>query len=364
MEFREQKPKNKEKERCLLDGVCALLNSGGGIMIIKITNFDKFSSPLKKLDEYWSIFEEKLIPMIQPSVYCDVFDRKINGNEVFLFVKAPNHWCTVNFNLFTRLDTRALPATYEKVLNLLKERKKSANLPQVSLKDLPALPEEFRYQEVLPFHESKKIELKYYTSSNVLLHEKNSTHLETFAKNISAFGNGSGGLIIFGVEDKKGTIYGQPMQNDSPKEVENRVVSFFQGMSKAWSFSPEKGVHWDINFFPVVGKESNSVVVVKVAGMANLGGIFTKCPRCFELILNGEKEIHRLNLREWKKRMLRGIQDDSKGVLISTSFIVVFIQNISPFLIGSNPPTNLALTIFGRYGAGLSFAGACIIQSI
>ena len=324
MEFRGQKSKDKEKEQssrlqCLLDGVCALLNSGGGIMIIKITNFDKFSSPLKKLDEYWSIFEEKLIPMIQPSVYCDVFDRKINGNEVFLFVKAPNHLCTVRFNLFTRLDTRALPATYDKVLNLLKEKKKSANLPQVSLKDLPALPKKFRYQEVLPFHESKKIELKYYTSSNELLHEKNSTHLEALARNISAFGNGSGGLIIFGVEDKTGKIYGQPMQKDSPKEVENRVVSIVQEMSKGWSFSPEKGVHWDINFFPVVGKESNSVVVVKVAGMANLGGIFTKCPRCFELILNGEKEIHRLNLREWKKRMLQDIQDDSKGVLISTS---------------------------------------------
>ena len=318
MEFQKRKTKDKEKEKsntllCLLDRVCALLNSGGGVMIIEITDFNRFPSSLKKLDGDWSTFEEKLIRMIQPSAYHDVFDRQIIGDKIFLFVKAPNHLCTVEFNLFTPLDTKQLPATYDQVLNLLKQENKSANLPQVSLENLPALPKKFINENVLNFHESKKIQLKYYTSSNRLLDKNNRTHRECFARDISAFGNGSGGLILFGVEDKTAKTYGHSMQEDSTEKIEKRVVSFVHKMSEAWSFKPKKGVHWDINFFPVVGNESNAVIVVKVAGMANLGGIFTKCPRCCELRLKGKEEIHHLDLKEWKTQMLRGIQDKRKG---------------------------------------------------
>ena len=112
-------------------------------MNIKVTGWqnNKKVTPLKMLDDFWSNLEEKLITMIKPSVYDDVFDRIINGDEIFLFVKAPNHLCTVEFNLFTPLDAKKLPATYDKVLKLLKQRKKSTSVPQVPIQKLPALPE-------------------------------------------------------------------------------------------------------------------------------------------------------------------------------------------------------------------------------
>lgn len=293
-------------------------------MNFKVTGWqnNKKLTPLKMLDDFWSNLEEKLITMIKPCVYDDVFDRKINGDEIFLFVKAPNHLCTVEFNLFTPLDAKKLPATY-KVLKLLKRRKKSTSVPQVPIQKLPALPEKFMLNTVLKFHESKQIQLKCYTSNNGLLHNNNRTQRDQITEWISAFGNGSGGMIVLGVDDKTGKITGQLLEGNSKEEFEGKVSSIVYKMSQAWCFVPKRGVHWDLKFFPVEGKGSKSaltVVVLYIAGMQNLVGIFRKCPRSCELRpgLDGKEEVHQLNFEDWKQQMLCATEDESEGIEYSS----------------------------------------------
>lgn len=289
-------------------------------MNIKVTgwqNNDKVTSR-KMLDEFWSKLEDKLMPIINPSFYHELFDRTINGtDEIFLFVNAPNHWCTMEFNLFTPLDTKKLPATYEKVLKLLKQREKSSSVPQVPIQKLPPLPEPFVLNAVLEIHESKEVQLKRYTSSRGLLHKKNRTQQDEIREWISAFGNGSGGLIVLGVDDETGKITGQLLEGDSKDEVRRKISSIVDKMSQAWCFIPKRGVHWDLKFFPV--EKSNSamtVVVIYIAGMQNLGGIFTKCPRSCELRpgRDGKEEVHQLNFEDWKQQMLCTTRDESKGI--------------------------------------------------
>ena len=289
-------------------------------MNIKVTgwqNNDKVTSR-KMLDEFWSKLEDKLMPIINPSFYHELFDRTINGtDEIFLFVNAPNHWCTMEFNLFTPLDTKKLPATYEKVLKLLKQREKSSSVPQVPIQKLPPLPEPFVLNAVLEIHESKEVQLKRYTSSRGLLHKKNRTQQDEIREWISAFGNGSGGLIVLGVDDETGKITGQLLEGDSKDEVRRKISSIVDKMSQAWCFIPKRGVHWDLKFFPV--EKSNSamtVVVIYIAGMQNLGGIFTKRPRSCELRpgRDGKEEVHQLNFEDWKQQMLCATRDESKGI--------------------------------------------------
>ena len=261
--------------------------------------------------------------MIKPSVYDDVFDRTINGDEIFLFVKGSDHLCTVNFNLFTPLDSRALCATYDIVLKLLHQRKNSTSVPQVPIHKLPALPEKFKINTVLTFHESKQIQLKCFTSKNGLLHNNNPDHRDQVRKWISAFGNGSGGIIIMGIDDKTCKILGQLLEGDSEDDIDKRVSSIVLKMSQVWSFTPKRRVHWDLKFFPVEGKSSQSaltVVVLYIAGMQNLGGIFTKCPRSCELRLglDGREEVHRLSFEDWKQQMLGATQDESEGIEYSS----------------------------------------------
>ena len=317
----------KGDAEAVLRPINAVLNSGGGIVMMKIDDFSKFEAGdlNKKIETFWQTLEQKLNPMIQPSTYDDVFDKKLEGDTILLFIKATNHLCTVDYNMHLPFDAASLSRpTYEKVVDLLSWRESLENhIPKVPLTDLPIdlLPKQFTYKKVLDFHESKQVQLKYFTSENGLFHSKNQRAQDKIAEQISSFGNGSGGLILIGIEDN-GEICGEDIQGDHGKAYwETGFQAMINEMSKTWSFTPKQREHWDIKFFPVDGTKSSFIIVVLIAGMRNLGGIFTKCPKSFELLnpsgSDGEEEIVPLDFHEWKQRMLRGtFLGQSKGEYI------------------------------------------------
>ena len=283
--------------------------------MMKIDDFSNFEAGdlNKKIETFWQTLEQKLNPMIQPSTYDDVFDKKLEGDTIHLFIKATNHLCTVDYNMHLPFDAASLSRpTYEKVVHLLSCRESPENrIPEIPLTDLPTdlLPKQFTYKKVLDFHESKQVQLKYFTSENGLFHSKNQRAQDKIAEQISSFGNGSGGLILIGIEDN-GEICGEDVQGDHGKAYwETGFQAMINEMSKTWSFTPKQREHWDIKFFPVDGTKSSFIIVVLIAGMRNLGGIFTKCPKSFELLnpsgSDGEEEIVPLDFHEWKQRMLR-----------------------------------------------------------
>ena len=283
--------------------------------MMKIDDFSNFEAGdlNKKIETFWQTLEQKLNPMIQPSTYDDVFDKKLEGDTIHLFIKATNHLCTVDYNMHLPFDAASLSRpTYEKVVHLLSCRESPENrIPEIPLTDLPTdlLPKQFTYKKVLDFHESKQVQLKYFTSENGLFHSKNQRAQDKIAEQISSFGNGSGGLILIGIEDN-GEICGEDIQGDHGKAYwETGFQAMINEMSKTWSFTPKQREHWDIKFFPVDGTKSSFIIVVLIAGMRNLGGIFTKCPKSFELLnpsgSDGEEEIVPLDFHEWKQRMLR-----------------------------------------------------------
>ena len=295
--------------------------------MMKIDDFSNFEAGdlNKKIETFWQTLEQKLNPMIQPSTYDDVFDKKLEGDTILLFIKATNHLCTVDYNMHLPFDAASLSRpTYEKVVDLLSCRESPENrIPEIPLTDLPIdlLPKQFTYKKVLDFHESKQVQLKYFTSENGLFHSKNQRAQDKIAEQISSFGNGSGGLILIGIEDN-GEICGEDVQGDHGKAYwETGFQAMINEMSKTWSFTPKQREHWDIKFFPVDGTKSSFIIVVLIAGMRNLGGIFTKCPKSFELLnpsgSDGEEEIVPLDFHEWKQRMLRGtFLGQSKGEYI------------------------------------------------
>ena len=108
-----------------------------------------------------------------------------------------------------------------KVVDLLSSRDSLENhTPEVPLTDLPMdlLPKKFTYKEVLNFHESKQVQLKSFTSTNGLFHPNNQKAQDKNAEHISSFGNGSGGMILICIDDKKGEILGQNIAADDKAE--------------------------------------------------------------------------------------------------------------------------------------------------
>lgn len=310
---KERKRKQKEgldakdeetSQECVLKRSCALLNSGGGVLVMKITDFGSLASKPNALDNFWKTVEPKLKAMIKPSSYDDVFDRCEESDEILLFVNAPQHLCTMEYNLFAPGDATVDEASYEKTVELLmrtpqSKRKRLSNV-EVSLKDLPEVPKVFRYNEMLNLKESKQIQFKHFTSETVL-DSNNRSQREGIAKQMSAFANAGGGVILLGVKDN-GEVCGQDIKRKA--NIEENVNSIVNKMY--WNCTPERKVHWDLQFFPVLGCESNVIVVIHVAGMGGSGGVFAKCPKCFELqqSIDGQQSICHLEFEEWKQRML------------------------------------------------------------
>ena len=306
----------KGDAEAVLRPINAVLNSGGGIVMIKIDDFSKFEPGdlNKKIETFWEKLEQKLNPMIQPSTYDDAFDRKLEGDTILLFIKATEHFCTVDYNLHLPNDAAFLPRPpYNKVVDLLSSRDSLENhTPEVPLTDLPMdlLPKKFKYKEVLNFHESKQVQLKSFTSKNGLFHPNNQKAEDKIAEHISSFGNGRGGMILIGIDDKTGEILGQNIAADGKTKWE----SGFQAM-----IDQIQGEQWDVKFFPVKDSKNPSfVIVILIAGMKNLGGIFTKCPKSFELQnpsgSDGGEEIVALDFSQWKERMCRA---ESKGEYVT-----------------------------------------------
>ena len=318
----------------------AILNSGGGIVQVKIDDFSRYEQGdrNKRIDTFWQTLEHLLNPMIQPSTYDDVFDRKFEGDTILLFIKATDHFCTVDYNFHLPNDATLLPRPpYKKVFDLLSCRDCSLEnqTPEVPLTDLPMdlLPKKFTYKEVLNFHESKQVQFKAFTSKNELFHPNNRKAQKKITAHISSFGNGSGGMILIGIEDKTGEILGLDITADGKAEWERDFQVMISKMSKTWSFTPKQGGHWDIKFFPVDGTDSSFVIVILIAGMKNLGGIFTKCPNSFELQIrpgsHEEEEIVALDFEQWKERMLHS----ACGPESKREYVTWFVGAITFFLV-------------------------------
>lgn len=300
---------------------CALLNSGGGVLVIKIADYSKCKNPFKQLDEFWQKLETKLESMIQPSSYDGVFDRVIKQGGVFLFIKALDHWCTMEYNLMLPGESKLSVPSFKNTVELLSNKprvgKDKKSYCKVHLRKLcPLLPETFLYKEKLDFHESKKIQLKHYKSGNGILQNNCHKQRNQIAKQISAFANGSGGIILIGVHDDDSTVLGQNLDSEgnSKEDVDERVKLIVQGMK--WSCTPEKNLHWKVEFIPVQDKERCYVIAISVAGMK--GGVFTKSPKSYELrpVDGGKETVHLLGFDEWKQRILHGthkLRTKSKG---------------------------------------------------
>ncbi len=219
-----------------------------------------------------------------------------------------NHFCTLKYNLILPGDSGTYDVTsYTEAINVLSKRKHHSSV-KGTLASLPKLEEEFVYGGKISFHESKQIQLKYYTSEKILVaHEQ----CDIVRKTISAFANANGGAIVLGVTNG-GVVEGQNLEGDSMEVVAERVNSLIKKMH--WSVTPERKEHWDIEFFPVKGKENCFIIVIYVAKVQ--GGVFAKCPKSVELRPGedgSEPQVHRLAFDKWKMRMIGG-QADSKGL--------------------------------------------------
>ena len=298
----------------------ALLNSGGGVLEMKISDSQNSSTSQKDpVDSFWQTIEEQLRRMIRPSRYDDVFDRSVLSDRILLFINAPNHFCTMRYNLFVPGDAGVYEATYDDVVNFLKFKgcKKDLNsYIRVPLKELPKVPDYFLDQGIISLVEGKQVQFKKFTSLLFSQHKQRFT----IARQLSAFGNCDGGVLLIGVGDDR-RVSGVDMGTNSKEYVEERVISLFTENICCY-FDLKRGIHWDLTFSDVSGSESKSVIVIKMAGIRDSGGIFAKCPESYELRCdeNGQQVPHPIAFGKWKE----GMKPDSADLTGNTRGVYLY----------------------------------------
>ena len=264
----------------------------------------KCAPPL--IDEFWKPIEPKLQAMASPSKYHEVYDRHVDSDQVLLFIKAPQHHCSVDMNLYFPGDHQGkIKGTYDDAVELLKKKSQSKGRKSLTgdlLGKLPKVDKKFKFKEKLAYHESKQIQLKGFTSDTIL---DSRSQRDAIRVQVSAFANASGGVILVGVKDD-GEVIGFKIKNNSKEDIEERLTSL---MAKMCCDVPlKRKAHWDMDYVPVSGcdKEPKAVLVIQVACMERFGGVFAKCPKSYKLRRdqNGNSIVHELPFNEWKERIL------------------------------------------------------------
>ncbi|KAM6163643.1 protein SLFN14 [Rhynchocyon petersi] len=227
--------------------VCALLNSGGGV--IKAEIGDKtYSYRCHGLGQDLETSFQKLLPSGSQK-YLDYMQQQHN---FLIFVKSwspdgfglPLRICSVKSNLYQRDETSAINLSASSALELLREKQSRAHRRRLRVKelhsekaidryiqeeeDMKASASEFfkkdklMYKEKLNFTESIHVELKRFSTKKIVPRLK-----EMLPRYVSAFANTQGGYLIIGVDDKSKEVFGCKKEKVNPdilkKEIENCI---------------------------------------------------------------------------------------------------------------------------------------------
>ncbi|XP_052252656.1 schlafen family member 13-like isoform X2 [Dreissena polymorpha] len=301
----------KSGNTIVLKYICALLNSGGGILHMR--NIDAQRGPVlsKHLDMWWSGMEVKMAEILSRDDICNYFDLVGNHDDtdLYLFVKTAEHLCTLKYHCILPTDTATHNVTYQSLMRLLVEHGDAGRL-----EELPPIPDRFvhgRSAEELK-KETKQIQFKQLATT--FNRQSGRSNLPErvcglMIKYVSAFANHEGGHIYFGIADTRASVFGEEMSLTDQRHLEQLIATKMRDM--IWvdtGVVPQRGVHWDIRFYPVenVPKQGSRVVIV-VSVVKFPGGVFTSCP--VSTFVSAGGGVEEFSFTKWKEAIMNPLRD-------------------------------------------------------
>ncbi|XP_076399122.1 schlafen family member 13-like isoform X1 [Peromyscus maniculatus bairdii] len=312
--------KRKLEKTKIIEAVCALLNSGGGVIEIQMAN--NSDHPV----EMGQDLEQSLRELIQSSNYQTFFETQQQGNHFYIFIKswiccptdgsAKPHICSQNSSLYCRSGTSVIEMNFIDALAFLKSKKSlnstltdegtppakkfktmHQNNPELKSASEIFQCEKLEYGHTLPFPESTSIEFKQFSTKNIQNYIKN-----IIPEYVSAFANTLGGYLFIGVDDKSKRVLGCPKDNIDRDSLE-RVVN--EAISKLPVFhfcSPKKNVSHQTRVIDVFEKGNlhGYLCVIKVEPFCC--AVFSKAPTSW--MVDKEKGIYNLTTKEWVDMMV------------------------------------------------------------
>ncbi|XP_049717289.1 protein SLFN14 [Elephas maximus indicus] len=231
----------------IIRAICALLNSGGGIIKAEIDD-KAYSYRCHGLGQDLETSFQKLLPSGSHK-YLDYMQQQHN---LLIFVKSwnpgvfslPLRICSLRSNLYQRDVTSLINLSARSALELLREKQSRAQRGRLRVKELHSQKALDRYiqeeedmkasasellkkdklvfKEKLDFTESTHVELKRFTTKKIVPRVK-----EMLPRYVSAFANTQGGYLIIGVDNKSKEVFGCTKEKVNPdllkEEIENCI---------------------------------------------------------------------------------------------------------------------------------------------
>lgn len=318
---KDSKKRKLEKTR-ITQAACALLNSGGGVIVIQMANQ---SEQPERMGQDLETSLRNLIPSLDLQAF---FETKQQEDKFYIFVKS---WssspeddstkpriCSLGTSLYCRSLTSKVAMDSRDAFYFLKKKKAyikcsptddrapPAKIPrtmsQKSLESNPAFEifqsKKLEYGQRLLFSESTSIEFKQFDTENAQKYMK-----DIIPEYISAFANTQGGYLFIGVDDKS-IILGCPKDNvdpDSLKIVANEAISKLPVFHFCSSKDKNK-VSYETRVIDVFqeGNLYGYLCVIKVEPFCC--AVFSEAP--ISWMVDKEKGVYTLNTEEWVRMMV------------------------------------------------------------
>ncbi|XP_036922622.1 schlafen family member 11 [Sturnira hondurensis] len=305
--------RDQEKEK-VSQAACALLNSGGGVVLMEMANNDEHPVELG-LD-----LEESLRTLIQSSDLQTFFETKQEGRHFYLFVKS---WrpdpsseddaikpriCSLGSSLYRRSGTSVLLMKPREALNFLKDKEKKTKFlenepPNKILKESKQdsrtlTPAEQTFQrdqlqrgEILPFPESPSVEFKQFSTKRIQQYVKN-----IIPEYISAFANTGNGYLFIGVDDKSKKVLGCAKENFDRDSLSEIIEDAINKLICVHFCRSRCQITFTLKFMDVLeeGQVYGHVCAIRVQRFCC--AVFSEAPKSW-LVRGGQ--VCRLTTKEW-----------------------------------------------------------------
>ncbi|NXE82212.1 SLN13 protein, partial [Cochlearius cochlearius] len=321
---REKIPKNSKQDQKynLAYAMCALLNSGGGVIKAEIEN-ENYNF---KRDKIGQDLEETFRSLLLFPGWRKYLEFEQQGNYLLIFVKT---WssenttstsvkpriCSLSTRLYSKSGTTLSHMDPPEALVFLKEKQDEARRTKTIEGGMNiinnAVAELFnrvqlQHGETLPFTESPEVEFKHYSTEKILTRVK-----EMLPQYIAGFANAGGGYLWIGVDDKS-TVQGFSSDDENLEKL-SFLINSIQNKLTLFHFCGSGSIHnvrYEHKIFKVYresGDHCGYVCALKIQPFTCV--VFPEDPESW--LVEGST-IRRLSANKWAAWMTAADPDLSK----------------------------------------------------
>ncbi|XP_076079735.1 uncharacterized protein LOC143049857 [Mytilus galloprovincialis] len=298
--------KDKQIDKTVLKLVCACLNIKDNqkrTLILRNKHCKTVES--KDLDDWYDKVEKKMKEFFFNNI-ADYVELKgdCNSEVLELSVTPATDLCTLDMYLYFPSVSAADPAKYTKAVEILRQEGPTGPLPTIQNRT-------YKLNHVVEGLRNENIDTQF---KQITGDKVPNTIANMCSHYISAFGNHKGGVVYYGIEDKKGIVIGIDLSNCTHDEIETALEIKIGGMICGKSITKlTRKRHWDIQYFDIEEDgEGNAimpnrkVIAVKVCRLP--GGVFTAVPESYYVDDDGYvKQFD--DFEQWRSKMISSYKD-------------------------------------------------------